>query len=185
MFSAFLDANVLVPISLADTVLRCAEVELFYPLWSETVLNEVEQAISKVESGMAPARVIYRISHMEAAFPEASVKEYRYLEESIRLPDPDDRHVVAAAFLGGADIIVTSNLKDFPPTTCDLYGLEVVTPDNFLQDMFDLAPEVVRSVIWQQAQDSRRPPMSIDDVLASLERAGAPGFVREFRVRVQ
>ena len=147
MFSAFLDANALVPISLVDTILRCADEELFRPLWSERILSEAHQAIARIEPSLADSRVEYRLNRMKAAFPEAMVHNYQSLEDQIVIPDPDDRHVVAAAYVGSADLIVTNNLKDFPDSVLTQFGLEAVTPDRFLQDMLDLAPTIVHRVI--------------------------------------
>jgi len=181
MFSAFLDANALVPISLVDTILRCADEELFRPLWSERILSEAHRAIVRVEPSLADSRVEYRLNRMKAAFPEAMVRNYQSLEDQIVIPDPDDRHVVAAAYVGSADLIVTNNLKDFPDSILTQFGLEAVTPDRFLQDMLDLAPTIVHRVIVAQASDAQNPPRSIIDVLIALGRAGAIGFVKDFR----
>jgi hypothetical protein len=97
VFTAFLDANVLVPIALTDTILSCAERELFVPRWSERVLMEVRRAVLTVVPEMTAARIDYRLATMRSAFPEACVRGYESLVETIVLPDPDDRHVVAAA----------------------------------------------------------------------------------------
>jgi predicted nucleic acid-binding protein len=122
VFTAFLDANVLVPIALTDTILSCAEQELFVPRWSERVLKEVRRAVLRIVPEMTEARIDYRLATMNAAFPEACVQDYESLVESIHLPDPDDRHVVAAAVRGGADVVVTDNLKHFPAETLDRLG---------------------------------------------------------------
>ena len=115
MFTALLDANVLVPISLTDTLLRAAENELFQPRWSTDILRETEAAIQRIRPDVAPASMRSRLEAMDGRFPDASVIQYDSLIPGIALPDPKDRHVVAAAIAGHADIIVTRNLKDFPP----------------------------------------------------------------------
>jgi len=74
VFTAFLDANVLVPVTLTDTVLRCAEKELFRPLWSDRVLKEVGTALVRVRQDLSPSRIDYRLGRMRAAFPEAAVR---------------------------------------------------------------------------------------------------------------
>ena len=181
MLTVFLDANVLVPVALADTILRCAERELFRPAWSERVLTEAKQAILTVNPDLSPSRVDYRLTSMRQAFPEATVTNYEKLIEQVHLPDPDDRHVVAAAHRYGADLIVTNNLKHFPKGELFRHSLEVVNADHFLQDMLDLAPNTLVKVITSQAADMKNPPRNVSDILITLGRAGVTGFVQDYR----
>jgi len=57
------------------------------------------------------------------------------------VPDPDDRHVLAAAIVGGATVIVTFNLKDFPDRLTALHDCKAVHSDEFLLDIGVGAPE--------------------------------------------
>jgi len=181
MFSAFLDANVLVPITLTDTLLRCASAGLFVPNWSGDVLREVRFALLRIESHLGQARIDYRIGAMQTAFPQACVTGYETLVDTIHLPDPDDRHVIAAAHLAHDDTIVTANLKDFPAAELELFNLVAISVDDFLCDMLDLFPSQLRQVIAGQANDTSDPPLSESDILIGLGRAGAPKFVQAFR----
>lgn len=122
---------------------------------------------------------------MNARFPEAQVDGYEVLIPMIDTPDPNDRHVVAAARLGHADLIVTRNLKDFPEESLKQWELESIDPDSFLQDMLDLFPQTIIILLREQAADMRHPPQQIEDVLISLERAGVSGFVRDVRARLE
>ncbi|MDR3203041.1 MAG: PIN domain-containing protein [Bifidobacteriaceae bacterium] len=180
MFAAFLDANVLVPVTLTDTMLRAAEMGLFRPIWSETVLAEVRAAVARVDPQLAPSRIESRFRAMRPAFPEATARGWEPLVNQISLPDASDRHV-AAAWLAGADAIVTNNLRDFPETALEPFGLHAVDADTFLRDMLDLAPEAMIHAIKQQAADTAKPPLSTDDVLIALGRAGAREFVSALR----
>jgi len=101
-FTAFLDACVLVPVSLTDTLLRLADRDLFRPLWSQPVLDEATDALSHVRPAEL-AGMHRRVAAMNAHFPDALVQGWESLVTGIVLPDPDDRHVVAAALRGGAD----------------------------------------------------------------------------------
>ena len=184
MFTALLDANVLVPVSLADTVLRAAEKGLFLPRWSPTILDEVQRTLSHVRSDVPASRIAARLAAMDSCFPEASVHHYERLLPYISTPDDADRHVVAAARLGHADVIVTRNLRDFPPASLQPWNLEAVDPDCFLQDMLDLFPDAVVEAVREQARDTRRPPRGVADILMSLERAGVPRFADELRRHV-
>ncbi|WP_084080893.1 PIN domain-containing protein [Edaphobacter aggregans] len=51
---------------------------------------------------------------MDKQAPDALVTGYRQLVPALNLPDPNDGHVLAAAVRGGASMIVTNNIKDFP-----------------------------------------------------------------------
>ena len=183
MFTALLDANVLVPVSLTDTILRAAERELFLPRWSADVLDEARRALRRIRPDVPATRLRARFQAMNDRFPEACVTGHEGLLKSITLPDPNDRHVVAAAVVGRADVIVTRDLKHFPDDSLAPWALEAVDPDTFLRDMLDLFPDAMIRVIVDQAADLRCPPQGVNDVLTSLQRAGVTGFVADLRAR--
>ncbi len=122
-YTALLDACVLVPVALADTLLRVAERELYRPQWSTRILDEAADAIVEIHPDLAPDVVAKRFTAMNAAFEDALVQGWEALEASIALPDPDDRHVVAAAMRGRADAIVTANVRDFPDEILEPLGI--------------------------------------------------------------
>ena len=99
-FSAMLDACVLVPVTLADTLLRLAEASLYRPLWSARIITETVRAIEEVHPQLSADDIRNRADAMDAAFGDASVTGWEALEHVISLPDPDDCHVVAAAIIG-------------------------------------------------------------------------------------
>jgi len=79
---------------------------------------------------------------MDQHATDALVTGYEELIDGLHLPDPDDRHVLAAAIRGRADVIVTCNLKDFPAGALKSYGIEAQHPDEFLLNL--LRPRVRR-----------------------------------------
>jgi predicted nucleic acid-binding protein len=112
-FIVVVDANVLYPLTLRDTVLRAAAAGFYQLRWSADILEEMERNL--VLKGGIPAEKAARLrATMERAFPEAEVTGYRPLISAMS-NDPKDRHVVAAAVKAGAQVIVTSNIKDFSP----------------------------------------------------------------------
>ena len=122
-----------------------------------------------------------RFATMDEAFEDARVERWEDIEATVTLPDPDDRHVVAAAVRGRADAIVTANIRDYPSGVVGPLRIEVIHPDDFLLDQLDLAPRVVLDVLRDQAAHTRRPALTPVDLIARLARAGAPRFADEAR----
>lgn len=179
IFSAVLDANALYPFSLRDTLLRLAELELYTPLWSERILDEVRTSL--VERQITHEQADRLIAAMRGAFEEADVdaSEIERLEPAMT-NDEKDRHVLAAAVAAGSELIVTFNLDDFPAQACEPVGVEAVHPDQFLIDLHDLNPDGVRAALEQQAADLN-PPWAVDQLLNALEVVGVPRFVADVR----
>ena len=121
MFSALLDTCVLVPSRARDVLLEIASAGAYRPLWSTEILAELDRTLRLLRGKHgAPqeetdAYLTRLFRQMETAFPDALVTGWEPLVTTVHLPDPDDRHVVAAASAGRADVIVTDNLADFPP----------------------------------------------------------------------
>jgi hypothetical protein len=116
---------------------------------------------------------------MEQAFPEAMVRGHERLIGSMR-NDEKDRHVAAAAVKAKAEVIVTSNVRDFRHLPS---GIEAMRPDEFLMELLDASPDAIVRVLQEQAADLRRPPMTVEDVLGRLERV-AGSFVALVRAKL-
>jgi hypothetical protein len=118
---------------------------------------------------------------MDAHAEDALVTGYESLIEAFTLPDPNDRHVLAAAVVTGADVIVTCNLRDFPATTLEPYGLEAQHPDEFVRHLLDLAPVAVVDAVRAQQARLKSPPVPMPNLLALFERLGLVETVTELR----
>jgi predicted nucleic acid-binding protein len=180
VYTVVLDACVLFPNFLRDTLLTLAERELFRPLWSDAILGEVRRNVI-AKRNVDPAALDRTLALMNAAFDDALVEDWQPIVTGLDLPDPDDRHVLAAAITGGAQAIVTFNLTDFPPKQLEPHHIDAVHPDTFLLDQLDLAPARVLSALTKQAQRFRRPSMDLSGLLARLERCAVPEFTEEVR----
>ena len=121
---------------------------------------------------------------LDAAFDDARVEGWEQLVPGIDLPDPDDRHVVAAAIQGRADLIVTANLKDFPREVVESFDIEVQSPDEFFMNQLDLDPARVMTALAAQAGATRNPPLTVSDVLERLVPCGAPLFAEAARAQL-
>jgi predicted nucleic acid-binding protein len=171
-FRVLLDANVLYPFSLRDTLLRAAAEGLFQVYWSEQILEEVERNL--VSKGTISREQATRLRHaMTRAFPESMVTGYEHLI-SVMSNDDKDKHVAAAALRAGVQVIVTNNLKDFRDLP---EGIEAQSPDEFLCNLFDLDPEGMVELIENQAAALRNPPRSFEALLQGLAKM-APTFAK-------
>jgi hypothetical protein len=106
---------------------------------------------------------------MDAAVPDCIVEGYEALISALDLPDPDDRHVLAAAIQGRVNVIVTYNLADFPADTLAVYGLEAQHPDEFVAHLIDLNDHAVLTAVRRMRANLRAPPVSAEDLIARLE----------------
>ncbi|MGO2605472.1 MAG: PIN domain-containing protein [Brachybacterium tyrofermentans] len=169
-----LDACVLIPLRLATTLLWLAEADLFTPLWSEEILDEVEKNLPGV-AGITPAKAARRVSQMREGFgAEAMVDDYEPLIPAMT-NHPKDRHVLAAAVASEADIIVTDNIRDFPGKAVALHGITVLESEDFLLMLLAESPQQVVETLECEVVTFRKPAMSLPDFLGQLTYA-APTF---------
>jgi hypothetical protein len=118
---------------------------------------------------------------MDAHVRDCLVTGYEYLIPTLHLPDEDDRHVLAAAICSGAEVIVTSNLKDFPEAELAKYGIKAQHPDDFISHLFGLSPDTVCAAARQQRLSLKNPPFQVDEFLATLERNGLAATVASLK----
>ena len=172
---AVLDANVLFPFTLRDTLLRIAADGIFQLHWSDQILNEMERNLVKT-GFMTADKAAHLRRIMETYFPEAKVSHYQSFLVGLQ-NDDKDRHVVAVALKSRAGIIVTANLRDFVPLP---EGLVSMSPDQFLCEVLKAEADKVPAILKEQAMDLKNPPISLEDLLARLEKV-APVFVTRVR----
>jgi len=170
--AVLLDACVLVPMPLADTLLRLAAGPgLFRPKWSDQIMAEVSRTLQQ-NFNLSPQKAAYRESQIRQHFPEALIDGYEDLIPQMT-NHPKDRHVLAAAVGAGVKLIVTYNLKDFPPASLEPYSIAVQGPSTFLSGLYVSAPfEFMQSLDAQASAIGR----SIHYLLSRL-RINAPTFV--------
>ncbi|MGH3510788.1 MAG: PIN domain-containing protein [Pseudonocardiaceae bacterium] len=165
--AAMLDACVLYPISLRDTLLNVAEAGLFRVLWTEEILTETARNIVRDTPGLTMEHLEKTFAAMRRAFPDAMISGYEPLIEAMT-NHSKDRHVLAAAVAAQADVVVTANLRHFPPQSGNPHGIRIESPDQFLCDAMQRQPDVVAAALRAQAARKRHPPMSADEMLDRL-----------------
>lgn len=179
-----LDANVLYSKVLGDYFVRLQETEVVSVMWSTRVLDEVvrnkkEAAAARYSNikdllpllNAADALRSYVLEKHQASFIEPAVEHYDQFDD-MSMPDPDDRHVVAAAVAANADYLCTADRDDFPDPVMERIGIERQTPDELLHQFAAETPlamvEAHQGVIgWTYGRTHRQ-------LLETLRRAQAP-----------
>ncbi len=161
-FPVILDSCVLYPMYLRDTLLRAAEAGLYRVHWSSEILDGALRNL--VINQKMQIEQVHRLEmQINKAFPDAMLNVTDRL-----IPCMDnhegDRHVLAAALIAKADVIVTENLRHFPEAILNQYQIEAKSADQFLTDLYDLFPSEMRQIIQIQANDLKKPPMSVIDL---------------------
>ena len=140
--------------------------------WTQTIHDEWFRNVLNDNPQLTPERLERTRNLMNEAVRDCLVTGHEELILSLTLPDPDDRHVLAAAIRSGAQVIVTYNLKDFPPRTLSGFDIEAMHPDDFLGCLLDAAPSLICGALKRQRESLRKPPKSVEEFLATLERQG-------------
>lgn len=174
-FTVIYDANVLYPNSLRDLLIRVAQAGLVEAKWTEKILDETFSSLRRVRTDLDPAKLDRTRQLMNRAIRDVLVTGYEPLVEVLDLPDPDDRHVLAAAITARAQVIVTDNLKDFPRERLVPWNIEARSADDFVLDLIDLNQQSVYAQVQRMADAWQNPPGTVEDVLTSLEHVGLLG----------
>ncbi|MDR1151997.1 MAG: PIN domain-containing protein [Bifidobacteriaceae bacterium] len=164
------DANVLYPSVLRDVLIRVGLAGLVQPKWTERILDEMFRNLAANRPDLGETRLARTRLLMNAALRGVVVTGYDHWIDQITLPDPADRHVLAAAIEAGADLIVTKNLKDFPIETLDAFGIGVSHPDPFLENLCVSHPAVLAGIASNIAVDWKSPEASPQAVVDALAR---------------
>jgi len=180
-FTAVYDACVLYPAPLRDLLMELALCDIFRARWTSTIHDEWTRNVLINRPDLKPEQLQRTRDLMDRNVRDCLVTGYEPLIDAVTLPDPDDRHVLAAAIRAGADVIVTFNTKDFPAEALQPWGIEAQHPDDFLGFQFELAPQVVCEAARQVRMRLKNPPKSVADYLATLESQGLPQFVAALR----
>lgn len=178
---AVYDANILYPAPLRDLFIRLAQGGLVRAKWSETIHEEWTRNVLINNPRLSTERLARTRTLMNKAVRDCLVTGYEHLIASLSLPDPDDRHVLAAAIHAGANVIITFNLDDFPADALAVFNIEAENPDSFLVYLMDLFPDSVCAALKRQRESLKNPPKTVSELLSTLESQGLPQAVARLR----
>lgn len=180
-FTAIYDACVLYPAPLRDLLMHLAMTGLFRARWTDQIHDEWIRNVLADRPDLKPEQLQRTRQLMDAHALDSLVTGYEKLIGGLSLPDPDDRHVLAAAIRARADVIVTFNLKDFPASHLDEFGIEAQHPDEFIMHQIDLDAGLVCAAVKRQRQNLKNPPRTAEELLATLAAQGLPQTVLRLR----
>ncbi len=150
-FIALLDADVLINAAVRDTLLRAAERDMYRLALTNQILAEMQHALEE-NLGKTRDQTDRLVTEIRRSFDGNFVDDYEGLIDAMS-NDPKDRHVLAAAVRSRAEIIVTFNMKDFPPAVCIPYGVKAQRPATCLLGLWDRDPETMAAIMVEQAGD--------------------------------
>jgi hypothetical protein len=168
------DACVLYPALLRDLLMHLSLKGLIQLRWSDAIHDEWTRSLIANRPDLDPARIDRTRTLMERALPAARVYGHEGLVDTLALPDPDDRHVLAAAIHCGSEVIVTFNLSDFPDVALSPYRVEALHPDDLLSEL--VASDAVKFVgaVRELRAALLNPAYTPDEVIDALRRTGLP-----------
>lgn len=178
---ALFDACVLYPVPLRDLLMWLALTDLFQARWTAEIHDEWMRNVLADRPDILPASLKRCRELMDEHVPDCLVSGYEPLIPTLSLPDPEDRHVLAAAIHGGAGVIVTFNLGDFPAAALGPYNIEAIHPDEFVVRLFDESAEAVLDAVRRQRTALKRPPKTAAEYLATLDQCRLPETVARLR----
>ncbi|SRR6266545_5456571 len=177
---AVYDACVLYSAFLRDLLMRVAihgrAQDALRAKWTGRIHREWVRAVRRQRPDLPLSKLLHTCRLMDRHVRGSRVRQYERWERRLTLPDPNDRHVLAAAIACVADVIVTFNVADFPAEALSPFGIAAVTPDTFLFQLLGLGPVVVVSAVAEHRASLQRPPMSAEEYLEALRRNSVPGL---------
>jgi len=181
MIDVVYDACVLYSASLRDLLLHIAKVKLVRPHWSNEIHEEWIQSLLRNRPDLNRESLQRTRRRMDAEFENSLTRNYEFLLPMLTLPDPKDRHVLAVAIQKKAKYIVTFNLKDFPKTILQPFGIEAVPPDKFVLQLLQKSSNFALRAVRNHRLSLTRPPKTVDEYLTTLKKQGLPRTVTLLR----
>lgn len=182
-FTVIYDSCVLYPAPLRDLLMRLALTDLYQAKWTREIHQEWIRNLLKNRPDLTIERLESVRNRMDLHVRDALVEGYEELIHGIKLPDPNDRHVLAAAIKANAQTIVTYNLSDFPSSVLSKYEIDAQHPDEFVRHLLDLSPAKVMATVQETRKSLKNPLTSSSDYLATLEKQSLPqtcAYLREY-----
>lgn len=178
---AVFDACVLYPFHLRNILVQVAVDRLVEARWTDAIHDEWVRHLAAATPAIPRERWQNIRRLMDEAVPTATVSGYQDHIRALDLPDPDDRHVVAAGIAAGASLILTWNLRDFPASELKKYGLRGQTPDDFLAELYDQVPDLTVGSLSNARRNLSKTRVSAMDFIEILNKQNLVQLAKRMR----
>lgn len=149
--------------------MRLALTDLFRARWSNDIHREWMEAVVRKKPHLQ-GKLEKTRSLMDKHVRDCLVTGYESLISGLKLPDPDDRHVLAAAIRTQAELIITRNHRDFPAHVLEPYGIKTLGPDDFIMDLLDLNRKIVLTTMKGHQEILINPKLTPEEYCQYLNR---------------
>ena len=180
---AVFDACTLYPFHLRNIIVQAAVDRLVEARWTDEIRDEWVRSLAADTPTIPIERLQTTRRLMNDALPGATISGYEDLVPTVSLPDPDDRHVVAAAIAAGASIILPWNLKDFPAEALKKYRLRRHTPDAFLSGLYYKVPDLVVGSLANARRNLNKSRVSASDFIEIINHQKLTQLATRIRQR--
>lgn len=167
-----LDANVLYSAPLRDVLVQLAVANFYEAKWTEEIHQEWIESLLRNRSDLKLSTLESVRDLMNRKVSHCVVTNYEHLIPKVVLPDPNDRHVLAAAIVGKCDTILTYNLNDFPKSALGTHNISAVHPDEFLLNHMSLSPSTFCKELRKIRNRLNNPAYTVSEYLDRLTTQG-------------
>ncbi len=178
---AVFDACILYPFHLRNVIVQAGVDRLVDARWTDEIHDEWMRNLVANAPGLSVDRLTATKQLMTIALPDAMVGGYEKHIATISLPDPDDRHVVAAAIEAKATHILTWNLRHFPVRALKAHGLVRQTPDAFLADLYDKVPQLLLASLANARRNLSKSGLSAEEFVDVLREQKLSQLAKRLR----
>jgi hypothetical protein len=152
---------------------------VFQPKWTAQIHAEWIGSLLEHRPDLERARLKRTRELMDRRAQDWRVPEHAKLIPTLSLPDPDDRHVLAAAIAARAPLIVTFDLSHFPEAALAPHGIRAQHPDEFACDLLEEDSQAFLTAVRAHRAALKLPPVSAESYLAMLSTCGLPKTAAE------
>lgn len=164
------DSCVLYSAPLRDLLMRLALTDIYQAKWTNDIHEEWIRSLLKNRPDLTEERLNKIKDKMNLHVRDCLVNDYSKLIINLTLPDPNDRHVLAAAIKANAQLIVTFNLSDFPSKFLNKYLVKAIHPDLFIIQLLNINPSLVIRTIQETRLSLKNPPKKVEEYLGILDQ---------------